>query len=623
MGLKRIVKDIGFSFGIILDIFIIVFSLILFQHRVGVRLFNKSIQNITEIQQLYTQMIGNKFEDQFSMLESQAKYFEEGNRTEEEKLESVLKFSKSAGEFKKLALINSDGTGIDFSGRPVPNIRNRIYFREAVESSKRTVSDQIELDSNLKPVLTLLYPVKNRTDLFIYGTISYDILRKMFDVPIFSGKSYSYIVNKEGNIVLCNKDKKKALYNINFYEYIKSVSSTKNNILQKMKADIQQDRTGWCICTGPEAEKLFSYTPLGINGWSLVMVLPLSYISKQQMEISILVFIVIAVIGLMLMIIILLVYLMLRHNSIIEKDNERLITVNNQTQTLCFEFDIIKDIIDFSGETKFILGTDKKQLPAEFVRTEHFKRIHPDDGNILSCLNESRAQKKDGYTAEFRYKGYDNEYFWCRLSGSNVYAEDGSPVKFIGSISNVNSQVIHELKLKELAELDKLTKLLNKTSIESKIKKYLKESVNGKLCAFIIIDLDNFKSINDYLGHMMGDMAIKDAAKKLSLVFSEKDYIGRFGGDEFCVLMRFSEYFTKDSVIKVLKEKGESLCNIIQEDYFNEDSTVSVSASIGMSIYPYDGLSYEDLFNCADSALYDVKKSGKNSFKIYDGKRKN
>lgn len=146
--------------------------------------------------------------------------------------------------------------------------------------------------------------------------------------------------------------------------------------------------------------------------------------------------------------------------------------------------------------------------------------------------------------------------------------------------------------------------------------------MNGKLCAFIIVDLDNFKSINDYLGHMTGDMAIRDAAKKLSLVFSEKDYIGRFGGDEFCVLMRFSEYFTKDSVIKVLKEKGESLCNILQEDYFNEDSTVCVSASIGMAVYPYDGLSYEELFACADSALYDVKKSGKNAFKIYDGKRK-
>lgn len=622
MELKKIVKDIGVAFGIIVDIFIIVFSLIIFQHRIGVSLFKRSIQNITEIQQLYKQMISNKFEDQFSLLETQSKYFEEGNKTEEEKRENVLKFSKASGEFKKLALINSDGTGIDFSGKTVPNIRNRIYFREAVESSQRSVSEQIELDSNLKPVLTLLYPVKNRTDLFILGTISYDILRKMFDVPIFSGKSYSYIVNKEGNIVLCNKDKKKALYNINFYDYIKSVSTTKYSVVKKMKNDIQQELSGWVICTSPESEKLFSYTSLGINDWTLITVLPISYIRKQQTGISILVFVVIAVIGLMLMIIIFLVYLMLRHNSIIERDNERLVTVNNQTQTLCFEFDITKDIIDFSGETKFILGTEKKQLPAEFVRSEHFRRIHPDDGNILDCLHESITQKQDSYTAEFRYKGYDNEYFWCRLSGSFIFSDDGRPVKFIGSISNVNSQVLHELKLKELAECDKLTKLLNKTTMESKIKKYLNESVNGKLCAFIIVDLDNFKSINDYLGHMTGDMAIRDAAKKLSLVFSEKDYIGRFGGDEFCVLMRFSEYFTKDSVIKVLKEKGESLCNILQEDYFNEDSTVCVSASIGMAVYPYDGLSYEELFACADSALYDVKKSGKNAFKIYDGKRK-
>ena len=152
--------------------------------------------------------------------------------------------------------------------------------------------------------------------------------------------------------------------------------------------------------------------------------------------------------------------------------------------------------------------------------------------------------------------------------------------------------------------------------MEHKIKKYISSEAGNKFCVLIIIDLDNFKSINDKLGHMTGDMAIIDTAKKISLIFSEKDYLSRFGGDEFCILMRFSERFTKEEVYKILKEKGSSLCAILKEDYFNGDTTVQVTASIGMALYPDSGTSYEELFKTADEALYSVKQNGKDNYKI-------
>jgi diguanylate cyclase (GGDEF)-like protein len=115
---------------------------------------------------------------------------------------------------------------------------------------------------------------------------------------------------------------------------------------------------------------------------------------------------------------------------------------------------------------------------------------------------------------------------------------------------------------------------------------------------------------------MTGDLAIKDAAKKISLIFSERDFLGRFGGDEFCVLMRFEDGLDKDTVLKIVKSKADDLNRSLKEWYANDEQNVCVSASVGIATYPYSGAEYEQLFAKADQALYDVKQKGKNGYKI-------
>ena len=135
------------------------------------------------------------------------------------------------------------------------------------------------------------------------------------------------------------------------------------------------------------------------------------------------------------------------------------------------------------------------------------------------------------------------------------------------------------------AELDSLSGLLNKGSFESKVTEQISKSKN-QICAFLIIDLDNFKMINDTLGHSMGDAAISDVAKKISLIFSIKDILGRIGGDEFCAFVVFEKTMPLSECIMHLNEKTADLCEILNEMYFNEDKYVEISASIGISIYP-------------------------------------
>ena len=122
--------------------------------------------------------------------------------------------------------------------------------------------------------------------------------------------------------------------------------------------------------------------------------------------------------------------------------------------------------------------------------------------------------------------------------------------------------------------------------------------------------------MNDRLGHAYGDQAICDTANKLSLVFSEKDLIGRIGGDEFCVLMCLKKSVENPKAI--IEKKCTTLNEILTEEYFNGEKAVEITASIGISLFPAQAEDFMGLFKKADRALYYVKNHGKNNYSFYD-----
>lgn len=161
------------------------------------------------------------------------------------------------------------------------------------------------------------------------------------------------------------------------------------------------------------------------------------------------------------------------------------------------------------------------------------------------------------------------------------------------------------------SELDKLTELFNKKTMENLCKMKLKtfnENENSNIfMAFYIIDLDHFKEVNDLLGHQFGDKVLVEFAKGLKKIFRPNDCIGRFGGDEFVVIV--------DSLpnMEVVIRKAEQIKQIA----FNlalEGRSHFVTASIGIAIAPQNGRDYDSLFAAADKAVYHVKNNGKNGY---------
>jgi diguanylate cyclase (GGDEF)-like protein len=144
----------------------------------------------------------------------------------------------------------------------------------------------------------------------------------------------------------------------------------------------------------------------------------------------------------------------------------------------------------------------------------------------------------------------------------------------------------------------------------------LENAKEEEVHALYIIDLDNFKKINDSFGHSLGDNVLMETTNKLSLVFSENDILGRVGGDEFAVFLKLSLEGQKNAKT-IVEFKGKAVCDILKSTYSDGNHEVKLSASVGASIFSKDGRNYGSLFLKADRALYHAKESGKNQFYIY------
>ncbi len=198
----------------------------------------------------------------------------------------------------------------------------------------------------------------------------------------------------------------------------------------------------------------------------------------------------------------------------------------------------------------------------------------------------------------------------------------------IGFLENIHEQEEEAALLRKMAELDSLTQVYNKGTTEAIIQKIIYNSeINKDKHTLLVVDLDNFKKLNDTFGHQYGDKVIKEMALSLSSLFRKSDIVGRIGGDEFFVFMRDipSEKFIIDKCNEVQSTLAKTFYNNeeyeisdnAQENQINEECG-EVSASIGVAIYPIHGEDFASLYQNADIALYSAKSNGKNNYKFFD-----
>ena len=216
------------------------------------------------------------------------------------------------------------------------------------------------------------------------------------------------------------------------------------------------------------------------------------------------------------------------------------------------------------------------------------------------------------YKSEFRMKINDGTYIWVSARGKALRDSEGIATKISGSITDITDRKNSENRIKYMAYYDALTKLPNRTFFMDKLKHELKMSkLQNSKGAVFFIDLDNFKNINDTMGHDYGDKLLVYLAKQLELLINEKDTICRLGGDEFILL---HPYFDESEV----ESYANALLALFNKFFEIDNKQIYITASIGVALYPKDGNDTSTILKNADSAMYKAKDLGKNRFARFD-----
>ena len=287
--------------------------------------------------------------------------------------------------------------------------------------------------------------------------------------------------------------------------------------------------------------------------------------------------------------------------------------------------DLFDEVYEINLNNKtFTLIHSKETFQPSYMRDNYQKSInyiadtlvHPDDSEqykeIFSIDNikaEYRDDNKQIYHEARRLKS-TGEYAWVSTLMIREYTENPDEFRLIQLIQDIDSRKTSEVKLMTEAQTDPLTRLYNKMTTKELIEEYIAgEGADGSH-AFIIIDMDEFKSINDTHGHFVGDDVLHELAKELKGYFRESDIIGRIGGDEFVAFIKNIQS------VALVCDKVQRLSASLKKYGIEHDYSHKLSTSMGIAIYNKDGKTYDELYKSADKALYEAKRNGKDQYKF-------
>ncbi len=293
----------------------------------------------------------------------------------------------------------------------------------------------------------------------------------------------------------------------------------------------------------------------------------------------------------------------------LEIEKERYRIVIEQSNDIIFEVDMRRRHLLCSPKFREKFGW--QPAPGDLADYSAEKlRIHPDDAGHLYKMLLKIMKTGDDFTERLRIRRADGGYLWCRVLLTAI-RKDGLILRLVGKIEDVDAQVREHDRLKTLSLKDPLSGLYNKTALRGAVESALERAADDEESAFLFVDIDNFKAVNDVLGHQKGDAVIQDVARLLQVTFRADDIVGRFGGDEFCV-------FARNLPEPLLREKIEVVNARLRRIYTGEDGRkVRISASVGVARSPRDGRDYLTLISKADKAVYCAKEMGKDRCVVF------
>lgn len=288
---------------------------------------------------------------------------------------------------------------------------------------------------------------------------------------------------------------------------------------------------------------------------------------------------------------------------------ERYQIIMDQTTDIIFEWNMAADTLQLSSnwEKKFGYIPITRQVSQRLLGESH---IHPEDRGSFEKLVQEMKSGLAYSVCELRIMDREGHYRWYRIRSTLQWDEQGHPARAVGVILDIDSERRKTQRLVEQAQRDTLTGLYNRGTTETLIEELLNEEGGGKASgALFVLDVDEFKQINDRYGHLGGDVILSNMAGILQRLFRNGDIIGRIGGDEFAVFLR--NVPQGEAVEQKARVLLENLSKVGGQE-------MAASCSLGIAYAPAHGRTFRALYQSADAALYHAKLQGKDTFAVFE-----
>lgn len=238
-----------------------------------------------------------------------------------------------------------------------------------------------------------------------------------------------------------------------------------------------------------------------------------------------------------------------------------------------------------------------------------------DPESFLTTVSSS-IQKHQFWRGECNYLT-DTGIKPCLLSFSASQDDRDEVSHYVGIFLDISEKKQDELRIQRLAYYDALTHVANRSLFNDRLHKAIQQAERRKQSvAVLFLDLDHFKPVNDSLGHSAGDSLLQGVARRLQYCIREEDTVARMGGDEFAIILAGLE--EGDKAERIVLRTANRIISQFVSPFLIEGREVYTSTSVGVAVYPRDGVHSDELLRNADMAMYAAKKSGRNSYQFYD-----
>jgi len=274
-----------------------------------------------------------------------------------------------------------------------------------------------------------------------------------------------------------------------------------------------------------------------------------------------------------------------------------------------WEWDAATDRLHWGRNPSALPGAPRggEQKWSEFTQL-----IHPEDRERCDALHRAALERGQSFANEYRLVGHDGQLLWIAARGVPMREASGKVHRMIGVSQDITERKRQEEEVRFLAYHDSLTGMPNRRLLDDRLKQavYLAQRRDTKV-AVMLIDLDDFKQVNDSVGHRAGDAVLREVAQRLAGCVRKADTLARHGGDEFVVVIPDLQLEADCQIV------AEKILHALTPEFQADGRHFNLGASIGISIFPSDAGDGDALLRNADAAMYRAKQLGKNNYRFY------